>query len=89
MSSPSIVINIFLFKINSFENASAVNIGENYLADWSNSDKKTQGFGQNFGDEGDFIATRSYVDDRDAIDNPVFQTSKPVTIDPPFKTASS
>ena len=69
MDTPSVSINIFLFKINSFENASAVNIGENFLADWHNSSKKNQGFGQNFGDES-FFATRSAVDDKDAIDSP-------------------
>ncbi|HET7657094.1 MAG TPA: hypothetical protein VFK37_02300, partial [Bacillales bacterium] len=60
MDTPSVSINIFLFKINSFENASAVNIGENFLADWHNSSKKSQGFGQNFGDDSCF-ATRSMV----------------------------
>ena len=29
-----------MIKINSFENASAVNIGQNLLAEWHNSDKK-------------------------------------------------
>ncbi|HET7627888.1 MAG TPA: hypothetical protein VFK44_05810 [Bacillales bacterium] len=69
MDTPSVSINIFLFKINSFENASAVNIGENYLADWTNSSKKSQGFGQNFGDDSCFM-TRSSVDDRDLVDSP-------------------
>lgn len=76
MSTPSTVINIFLLKINSFENASAVNIGQNMLADWHNSDKKTQGYGQNFGDGSEYIATRSHVDDRDEIDSPaLYQTT--------------
>ncbi len=70
MSSPSIVINIFMFKINSFENASAVNVGQNFLADWNNTDKKNQGYGQNFGDDSGFFGTRSVVDDRDGIDMP-------------------
>ncbi|MCK6255403.1 hypothetical protein M1K46_23450 [Fictibacillus sp. WQ 8-8] len=75
MGSPSIVINIFLFKINSFENASAVNIGENYLSDWHNSDKKNQGFGQSFGDDARFFGNENSVDDRDAVDSPVTQSS--------------
>ncbi|HEX7056783.1 MAG TPA: hypothetical protein VF260_06260 [Bacilli bacterium] len=75
MPKPSTVINIFLLKINSIENASAVNIGQNFLAEWSNSDKRTQGFGQNFGDESGFVATRSFVDDRDAIDSPTINKS--------------
>lgn len=54
-----------MLKINSFENASAVNVGQNLLADWNNSDKKTQGFGQNFGDESAFLSPQSFVDDRD------------------------
>ncbi|MFC4617149.1 hypothetical protein ACFO4N_00240 [Camelliibacillus cellulosilyticus] len=77
MNSPSIAINIFLFKINSFENASAVNIGENFLADWYNSSKKSQGFGQNFGDDSTF-RTRSGVDDRDGFDSLAFQHAQPV-----------
>jgi hypothetical protein len=68
--TPSIVINIFNFKINSFENASAVNVGQNILADWNNTDKKNQGFGQNFGDSSAFMGTKSMVDDRDLIDAP-------------------
>ncbi|GGE32330.1 hypothetical protein GCM10011391_08740 [Pullulanibacillus camelliae] len=75
MVKPSISINIFLFKINSFENASAVNIGENFLADWNNSSKKNQGFGQNFGDESTF-ASKSGVDDRDLWDSNSLQKSK-------------
>jgi hypothetical protein len=67
---PYININIFMIKINSFENASAVNIGQNLLAEWHNSDKKNQGYGQNFGDESDFVGNRSFVDDRDQIDSP-------------------
>ncbi|WP_342045438.1 hypothetical protein [Bacillus sp. OTU530] len=66
---PYVNINIFLLKINSFENASAVNIGQNLLADWHNSDKKNQGYGQNFGDNSEFVATRSAVDDRDQFDS--------------------
>jgi hypothetical protein len=66
---PYVNINIFMLKINSFENASAVNIGQNLLADWHNSDKKNQGYGQNFGDNSDFVATRSAVDDRDLMDS--------------------
>lgn len=67
---PYININIFMIKINSFENASAVNIGQNLLAEWHNSDKKNQGYGQNFGDKSDFFGNRSFVDDRDQIDSP-------------------
>lgn len=70
MAGRSININIFLLKINSFENASAVNIGQNLLADWNNADKKTQGFGQNFGDDSNFVGLNSGVDDRDQIDSP-------------------
>jgi hypothetical protein len=69
MATPSISINIFIFKINSFENASAVNVGENFLLDWQNSSKKNQGFGQNFGDDSMFSDTRSGVDDRDCFDS--------------------
>ncbi|MEH7124869.1 hypothetical protein V7122_02980 [Bacillus sp. JJ1532] len=70
MAGASININIFLLKINSFENCSAVNIGQNLLADWNNADKKTMGYGQNFGDDSCFLGTQSSVDDRDLIDSP-------------------
>ena len=75
---PYININIFMIKINSFENASAVNIGQNLLAEWHNSDKKNQGYGQNFGDKSGFIGNRSFVDDRDQIDSPSTFESTPI-----------
>jgi hypothetical protein len=76
---PYVNINIFLLKINSFENASAVNIGQNLLADWHNSDKKNQGYGQNFGDNSDFVATQSAVDDRDLMDSlSSFESTVPI-----------
>jgi hypothetical protein len=80
LAGTSININIFLLKINSFENASAVNVGQNLLAEWHNSDKKNQGFGQNFGDESAFTATQSQVDDRDQIDSPSSFQSLPTQI---------
>ncbi|KAB2331507.1 hypothetical protein F7731_18105 [Cytobacillus depressus] len=70
MAGASININIFLLKINSFENCSAVNVGQNLMADWNNSDKKTMGYGQNMGDDSCFFGTQSSVDDRDLIDSP-------------------
>jgi hypothetical protein len=68
-SYPQIMININIIKVNSFENASAINVGQNLLAEWHNSDKKNQGIGQNMGDGSGFIGTRSCVDDRDLIDS--------------------
>lgn len=78
---PFININIFMIKINSFENASAVNIGQNLLAEWHNSDKKNQGFGQNLGDKSDFVGTRGFVDDKDLIDSPASFDSRPINCD--------
>ncbi|MFC0215750.1 hypothetical protein ACFFK0_25465 [Paenibacillus chartarius] len=75
MNSPSTIINIYIFKINSFENASAVNIGQNFLADWTNSDKRSQGYGQNYGDGSAFHSLRSFIDDKDCIDSPAFSHS--------------
>ena len=70
-NKPTIVTNnIFILKINAVENASAVNIGENYLQDWNNSSKHTQGFGHNYGDDSDFYGLQSKIDDRDLIDAP-------------------
>ncbi|UOQ44041.1 hypothetical protein MUN89_19590 [Halobacillus salinarum] len=83
MAAPSIVINIFNFKINSFENASAVNVGQNILAEWHNSDKKNQGFGSNYGDSSSFSGLRNLVDDRDVIDDASItrETAKPLNIE--------
>lgn len=77
MATPSIVINIFLLKINSFENASSVCIGQNLLADWTNYDKKNQGYGQVFGDDAGIIGNRSFVDDRDGVDAPMYNQVNP------------
>ncbi|MFB6366771.1 hypothetical protein ACFCP7_22430 [Paenibacillus elgii] len=66
---PRIVININIIKVNSFENASAINVGQNLLAEWHNSDKKNMGLGQNMGDGSEFCGTRSFVDDRDQVDS--------------------
>ncbi|AGX04934.1 MULTISPECIES: hypothetical protein [Bacillaceae] len=75
--APFININICAIKINSFENASAVNIGQNLLAEWHNSDKKNQGYGQNFGDASGFIGTKGIVDDRDQLDsNSTFDSAR-------------
>ncbi|GIP40194.1 hypothetical protein J31TS4_34740 [Paenibacillus sp. J31TS4] len=78
--APQIVININIIKVNSFENASAINVGQNVLADWHNSDKKTMGLGQNMGDCSNFVGTRSFVDDRDQIDAPSLFESGPLPI---------
>ncbi|WP_303982027.1 hypothetical protein [Niallia circulans] len=66
---PAININIYMIKVNSFENASAINVGQNLLAEWHNSDKKNMGYGQNFGDGSNFLGTTNYVDDRDQLDS--------------------
>lgn len=79
MATPSIVINIFLLKINSFENASSVCIGQNLLADWNNYDKKNQGYGQIFGDDSKIVGNRSLVDDRDGVDAPMHNEVVPFT----------
>jgi len=77
MTSPSIVINIFYIKINSIENTSTFNVGQSLLADLNNSDKRSQGVGQQYGDESGFIGTKSGVDDRDIIDSPSQKNSIP------------
>jgi len=66
---PCMIINIHIIKVNSFENASAINVGQNLLAEWHNSDKKNMGIGQNMGDGAEFLGTRSFVDDRDQLDS--------------------
>ncbi|WP_123043669.1 hypothetical protein [Cohnella candidum] len=69
-----------MIKVNSFENASAINVGQNLLAEWHNSDKKTMGLGQNMGDGAQFLGTRSFVDDRDCVDAPSTFVSDRVAI---------
>lgn len=78
--APQIIININIIKVNSFENASAINVGQNVLADWHNTDKKTMGLGQNMGDGSSFVGTKSFVDDRDLIDSPSLIESDPLPI---------
>lgn len=74
---PCFIINIQMIKVNSFENASAINVGQNLLAEWHNSDKKTMGIGQSQGDGAQFLGTKSFVDDRDVIDAPsAFETDR-------------
>jgi hypothetical protein len=74
---PQIIININIIKVNSFENASAINVGQNLLAEWHNSDKKNLGHGQNMGDGSSFLGTRSFVDDRDQVDsNSTFESDR-------------
>ncbi len=68
--SPVIINNIFYIKVNAIENASALNIGENYLVDWNNASKYTQGFGDNYGDSSNFLDLKAMIDDRDLIDSP-------------------
>ena len=46
---PYINININIIKVNSFENASAINVGQNLLAEWHNSDKKNHGTRPKYG----------------------------------------
>ncbi|WP_128894946.1 hypothetical protein [Longirhabdus pacifica] len=67
-----------MIKVNAIENASALNVGQNLLADWNNSDKRNQGFGSNQADHTNFLAPKSFVDDRDLIDSPAtFESSCP------------
>lgn len=75
MGQSTVINNIFILKINSIENASAVNVGQNFLAEWTNSDKRLQGYGQNYGDEASFVGNRHFVDDRDQVDSPALQRS--------------
>lgn len=75
MGHTTVINNIFILKINSFENASALNVGQNFLAEWTNSDKRSQGYGQNYGDRSDFVGNRMMVDDKDQIDSPTLNRS--------------
>ncbi|MCZ8514051.1 hypothetical protein O9H85_16795 [Paenibacillus filicis] len=75
MGHSTVINNIFILKINSIENASAINVGQNFLAEWSNSDKRIQGYGQNYGDDSDFVGNSHYVDDKDLVDFPALKRS--------------
>ncbi|MBE3587012.1 MAG: spore germination protein [Thermoanaerobacteraceae bacterium] len=69
----SLVINIFLLKINAIENGSALNVGQNFLAEWNSTAKRNEGTGSNYGDGTMFSGAANYVDDGDFMDQPSFK----------------
>jgi len=73
----SLVINIFLLKINAIENGSAMNIGQNFLAEWNSTAKRNEGTGSNYGDETSFSGMQNLVDDSDFMDQPFFKDHFP------------
>ncbi|WLR41353.1 hypothetical protein LC087_10555 [Bacillus carboniphilus] len=68
-------INVAFIKVTTIDGCSSLNIGQSFLADLSNSTKKNQGYGENFGDGAQYIGPQSLLDDHDYIDSPAL--SKP------------
>ncbi|OAT85244.1 hypothetical protein A6M21_06795 [Desulfotomaculum copahuensis] len=60
-------------KINAIENGSAMNIGQNFLAEWNSVAKRNEGTGSNYGDETCFAGMGNLVDDADFMDQPFFK----------------
>ncbi len=65
-----VVINIFFLKINAIQNGSALNIGQNYLADWNSFSKASAGTGSLYGDQSSTDGGDVFVNDCDLVDMP-------------------
>ncbi|MCL6446576.1 MAG: spore germination protein [Armatimonadetes bacterium] len=68
-----IVINIFFLKINVIQTGSALNIGENYLGEWSSVSKVNSGTGSLYGDQSIQDSQNVCLDDSDLFDMPVLK----------------
>jgi len=68
-----IVINIFFLKINVIETGSALNIGENYLGEWSSVRKVNSGTGSLYGDQSTQDISNVCLDDSDLFDMPILK----------------
>lgn len=65
-----VVINIFFLKINVIQYNSAVNIGQNRLADWNNFSKSNTGTGSLYGDGSEMNSGDIFLQDPDLVDTP-------------------
>lgn len=61
-------ITIGRINIGSIENASAFNVGRNYLRDFESLSKTNQGLGNILGDNNSFPTNTNYVEDPDVVD---------------------
>ncbi len=68
-----IVINIFFLKINVIQTGSALNIGENYLGEWSSVSKVNSGTGSLYGDQSIQDSQSVCLDDSDLFDMPILK----------------
>ena len=68
-------LTIGVIKISMVENASAVNIGKNLLADWDSHSKSNQGLGNINGDSNTLEQLANHVEDPDKID--VYSPTEP------------
>ncbi|MEW6274679.1 MAG: spore germination protein [Bacillota bacterium] len=66
-----VVINIFFLKINAITYGSAVNIGQNYLGEWSSVSKINSGTGSLYGDQSYLESDEVCLDDSDLFDMPI------------------
>lgn len=67
-SYPSVVINIGTINVTRIENTSSLNIGRNYLRDFSSDNKSNQGLGTILGGTNSFPHSLNLVDDPDVMD---------------------
>jgi len=65
-----VVINIFFLKVNVIQSSSAMNIGQNYMADWNSFLKTNNGTGAQYGDQSCMDTGDILFDDSDLIDMP-------------------
>ena len=61
-------INIGSINIGSIENASAFNIGRNFLREFDSMTKTNQGLGNISGNNNSFPSNTNYVEDPDGLD---------------------
>lgn len=61
-------INIGNIQIGSIGNASAFNVGRNYLKEFDSMTKTNQGLGNIFGSDNTFPRNTNYVEDPDGVD---------------------
>lgn len=69
LSEFSFQINVGSIKIGSIENASALNIGRNYLRSFESLSKTNQGLGNIHGDHNDLSSSMNKVEDPDLFDS--------------------
>jgi len=68
-----VAINIFLIKVNVLQTGAALNVGQNFLPDWTAFSKTNSGTGSQYGDASNMWGKDICLDDADLVDMPVYQ----------------